>query len=152
MQYVLTSINTLSLGLEKVGSEVSIHKELPLDAEDGFIRVMEPFFKRMQPIVSSIKAAGDALNSELKELLDYFGEASDGPEGTKPEDFFKLILSFSSALQVIAFRLCVRVLRIYLESGVGDAREGGDEATSSHSICICRDYGRGTRGYGQRGE
>lgn len=105
VQYVLTSISTLSLGIEKVSEEVSIHKEIPLDAEDGFIRVMEPFVKRMQPMVSSIKAAGDSLNTELKGLLVYFGEASNGSESTKPEDFFNLVISFSSALQKAALEM-----------------------------------------------
>ncbi len=41
-----------------------------------------------------------SVEAELKNLLAYFGEKTDTPEATKPEDFFALILSFSSSLQV----------------------------------------------------
>ena len=36
----------------------------------------------------------------MKSLMSYFGETPDEPEGTKPEDFFNLILSFSTMLRV----------------------------------------------------
>jgi diaphanous 1 len=43
---------------------------------------------------------GSALETDLKNLLIYYGETPDSPDSPKPEDFFALILSFSSALQV----------------------------------------------------
>jgi diaphanous 1 len=41
-----------------------------------------------------------ALRKELNSLLAYYGENPDSPEAPKPEDFFGLIASFSSSLQV----------------------------------------------------
>ena len=41
-----------------------------------------------------------AVEAELKSLMTYYGETVDSPEGPKPEDFFSLIVSFSSALRV----------------------------------------------------
>ena len=40
-----------------------------------------------------------SVEAELKVLLAYFGENSETAEATKPEDFFALILSFSTSLQ-----------------------------------------------------
>ena len=41
------------------------------------------------------------VEAELKGLLAYFGEARvSESEGTKPEDFFSLIVSFSTSLRV----------------------------------------------------
>lgn len=40
------------------------------------------------------------VESDLRSLLEYYGEAPDSPEAPKPEDFFGLVLSFSSSLQV----------------------------------------------------
>lgn len=43
---------------------------------------------------------GSALEEDLKDLLVYYGESPDSPDSPKPEDFFALVLSFSSSLQV----------------------------------------------------
>jgi len=43
---------------------------------------------------------GSAINTDMHNLLEYYGETTDSPEASKPEDFFALILSFSSSLQV----------------------------------------------------
>lgn len=44
------------------------------------------------------------MNDEIKSMLQYFGESptdsSASEAGTKPEDFFALIVAFSSNLQV----------------------------------------------------
>jgi len=50
--------------------------------------------------VEKLSQTGKALDEELKALLSYYGEVPDGSESLKPEDFFGLIMSFSSALQV----------------------------------------------------
>lgn len=42
----------------------------------------------------------NSLDSELKSLFAFYGEVPDSPEAPKAEDFFGLILSFSSSLQV----------------------------------------------------
>jgi hypothetical protein len=43
---------------------------------------------------------GMTIDEELKALLVYYGENPNSPEAPKPEDFFGLIASFSSSLQV----------------------------------------------------
>lgn len=58
--------------------------------------------------------ANASVEADLQSLLAYFGEAGDSSsssEGSNPEEFFTLVLSFSSALQVghcvARYRLCL---------------------------------------------
>jgi diaphanous 1 len=46
-----------------------------------------------------------SLESELHSMLAFFGENPDSPEAPKSEDFFGLILSFSSSLQKAALEV-----------------------------------------------
>ncbi len=50
--------------------------------------------------VDAMSKLGAALETDLRNLLVYYGESPDSPDSPKPEDFFALILSFSSSLQV----------------------------------------------------
>jgi hypothetical protein len=50
--------------------------------------------------IDAVSKLGSALEADLKNLLEYYGETPDSPDSPKPEDFFALILSFSSSLQV----------------------------------------------------
>lgn len=50
--------------------------------------------------VDALKNMSSALENELRSLLSYYGENPDSPDAPKPEDFFGLIASFSSSLQV----------------------------------------------------
>ena len=43
---------------------------------------------------------GNTAEEELRSVLIYYGENPDSPETPKHEDFFGLIVSFSSSLQV----------------------------------------------------
>jgi diaphanous 1 len=52
------------------------------------------------PGVEAMKNMTATLERDLKSLLAYFGEAPDSPEAPKPEEFFAMICSFSSSLQV----------------------------------------------------
>jgi hypothetical protein len=51
-----------------------------------------------------LKRSGDAMNDEVGNMLQYFGESPAGAlpseSGAKPEDFFALLVTFSSDLQV----------------------------------------------------
>jgi diaphanous 1 len=58
------------------------------------------FTVRVDPTVDALKKMCCAVEEELRSLLSYFGEQPDSPDGCKPEDFFGLIVSFSSSLQV----------------------------------------------------
>jgi len=66
---------------------------------------MEPFIAQAQPTVDNLKISGQALESELKSLMAYYGESTEGSDATKPEDFFGVIMTFSSALQKAAVEM-----------------------------------------------
>jgi diaphanous 1 len=50
--------------------------------------------------VEALDIMGKALESELSSLLSYYGETSNSPDASKPEDFLGMVLAFSSSLQV----------------------------------------------------
>ena len=54
----------------------------------------------MGSTVDAMKNMSTSLESELNSMLVFFGEKPESPEAPKPEDFFGMILSFSSVLQV----------------------------------------------------
>lgn len=60
----------------------------------------QPFVASMGSVVESLKNMATTLETELKALLTFYGENPESPDAPKPEDFFGLVLSFSSQLQV----------------------------------------------------
>jgi diaphanous 1 len=60
----------------------------------------QPFVAQVSPTVEALKKMGASVEEELQSLLVYYGERPDSPEAPKPEDFFGLISSFASSLQV----------------------------------------------------
>jgi len=55
--------------------------------------------------IDAVSKLGSALEADLKNLLEYYGETPDSPDSPKPEDFFALILTFSSSLQKAALEV-----------------------------------------------
>jgi diaphanous 1 len=98
-------VNSLYQGLERIKEEIRVLvANPPSDPLDLFVQVMEPFVATVQPSIDALKASGQALDMELRDLLSYFAEGSEASsEASKPEDFFNLVLSFSATLQVCAY-------------------------------------------------
>ncbi len=105
VQIILQTIHGLTQGLERVAEEVSVTKSSPKQTGDLFIHVMEPFIVQARPTVDNLKVSGQALESELKSLMAYYGESTEGSDATKPEDIFGVIMTFSSALQKAAVEM-----------------------------------------------
>ncbi len=59
----------------------------------------------MTSVVDSLKNMGTSLDTELRSLLSFYGEDPSSPDAPKSEDFFGLILSFSSSLQKAALEV-----------------------------------------------
>ena len=116
-------MNSLHQGLGRVKEEIRVLAANPLsDPSDMFVQVMEPFVAKVQPSIDALKASGQALDVELRDLLSYFAEGSEASSDTsKPEDFFNLVLSFSATLQVCALALYNIAADLWPESGVGGA-------------------------------
>jgi len=98
VQTVSAAANTIVVGFNQVKEEIQALKGSKVPG-DMFIQVMEPFIRDVDQAVTALKEATIAMDGELKSLLAYFGEAPESTDGTRPEDFFGLIMSFSSALQ-----------------------------------------------------
>ena len=67
--------------------------------------LLQPFVLQMSAVVDSLKNMGTSLDNELRSLLTFYGEDPSSPEAPKPEDFFGLVLSFSSSLQKAALEV-----------------------------------------------
>jgi hypothetical protein len=61
---------------------------------------VQPFVEQVTGSIHALTSMSTALDKELKSLLTYYGEDPASPEAPKPEDFFGLVASFSSSLQV----------------------------------------------------
>ena len=59
------------------------------------------FITQVSPGVDALMNMGNMIEGELRSLLTYYGEDPDSSDAPKPEDFFGLVASFSSSLQVI---------------------------------------------------
>jgi len=105
VQIILQTIHGLTQGLERVAEEVTIINSSPKQTGDLFVRVMEPFMVQARPTVDNLKVSGQALDSELKSLMSYYGEPMEGSDAAKPEDFFGVIMAFSSALRKAAVEM-----------------------------------------------
>jgi diaphanous 1 len=105
VQVILQTIHGLTNGLGRIEEEITIVKSSPKQTGDSFIHVMEPFIAQVRLTVDNLKVSGQALDSELKSLMTYYGESAEGSDVTKPEDFFGVVMSFSSALQKAAVEM-----------------------------------------------
>lgn len=94
----------------------------------GLIGDCQPFVKRVGPSVDALKNMATALDNELRLLLSFYGENPEAQDAPKPEEFFGLILSFSSSLQVrfVSPALFI-VLMPSAESRTGCARRGRED-------------------------
>lgn len=69
------------------------------------IAICQPFARQVHASVDALSKMSASLEGELRSLLTFFGENPDSPEAPKPEDFFGMILSFSSSLQKAALEV-----------------------------------------------
>ncbi|TFY77061.1 hypothetical protein EWM64_g6950 [Hericium alpestre] len=106
VQTLAASVTSLINGLSKVNTEVKYAREnRSTPAHDRFVNVMTPFATQSSRSIEAIKSMQMTLDADLRSLLAYYGEDPDSPEAPKPEDFFALILSFSSSLQKAALEV-----------------------------------------------
>ncbi len=122
VQTVVQSVQSLVGGLKQVNEEIQESRRAQPIPQDRFVVVMQvcavhidlhgvllmmpqPFAVQMSAVVESLKNMATLLESDLRSLLAFYGETPDSPEAPKPEDFFGLILSFSSSLQKAALEV-----------------------------------------------
>ncbi|CAE6539850.1 unnamed protein product [Rhizoctonia solani] len=102
VQTVMSGVNSIEAGLKKTTSEIISCRKSSNFPSDKFGSVMQPFIRSSAESVYSLKSLAESTQAKLAEMVSYFGETSEGPEPTKPEDVFEVILAFSSSLQKAA--------------------------------------------------
>lgn len=106
VQTTVQAINSLVAGLQLVKIELQTHEGLKdVPKNDRFAPVMKGFMTQVTPAVDALKNMGSSIEADLRSLLVFYGENPDSAEAPKPEDFFSLILSFSSSLQKCALEV-----------------------------------------------
>jgi hypothetical protein len=84
---------------------------------------------KSEPQIIALTKMVASVEHSLKDVLAYFGEA--GEDAMKPEDFFAMVLTFSSDLQVGFICPALLIFISVAESNIGATRGGGtirDEA------------------------
>lgn len=128
----MQTLSVLVSGFEQVKEEVRSVK--PATDRDHFVKVMQasilpysasinltdtlfiqPFVAEFHPSIEALRKMGEALDADLRTLLMYYGEVAEGPDARRPEDFFGLVLSFSSALQV---SVSAQMKKLQLDDGI----------------------------------
>ncbi|KAJ3551751.1 hypothetical protein NM688_g4527 [Phlebia brevispora] len=105
VQTVIASVQSLVTGLSQLREETEKLKGISLLPNDRFISVMQPFVQQVSGNVDALNNMAISLDTQLASLLTFFGEKPDSPEAPKPEDFFGLILTFSTSLQKAALEV-----------------------------------------------
>ncbi|OBZ70103.1 Formin-like protein 6 [Grifola frondosa] len=105
VQTILASVQSLVIGLKQVAEEIRVSQKMQPVLNDRFVAVMQPFITRVDSSVDALKNMAASLDTDLHSLLAFYGENPDSPDGPKPEDFFGLILTFSSSLQKAALEV-----------------------------------------------
>ncbi|KAF9969444.1 hypothetical protein BGZ73_008202, partial [Actinomortierella ambigua] len=97
VQSLLATIQSQVNGMKLVEEEIKTLSQLKqVPANDKFVQVMQDFVAANEQGVAMLTEAGQTLEQDLKKLLAYYGEDS---VNTKPEDFFGMLVSFSTMLQ-----------------------------------------------------
>ncbi|KAK0190551.1 hypothetical protein F5146DRAFT_558282 [Armillaria mellea] len=105
VQTIMQSVSGMTSGLTQIKTEITQLKQQSVLPDDRFTLVMQPFVTEVEESIVALKNMGQSLEGDLHSLLAYYGENPDTPDAPKPEDFFGLILSFSSSLQKCALEV-----------------------------------------------
>ncbi|KAF9359313.1 hypothetical protein BGX26_012598 [Mortierella sp. AD094] len=97
VQTLMNSVNSLVAGMNQVREEIRILRKMRISPpNDRFAEIMEKFADVNEEGIQKIVEIGQGLEQDLRKLLIFYGE---DPNNTKPEDFFGMLVSFSTMLQ-----------------------------------------------------
>ncbi|KAF8351690.1 hypothetical protein F5887DRAFT_938683 [Amanita rubescens] len=103
---IIQTADSFQVGLQKIQNEIKQLQQLSdIAPNDRFIAIMEPYVSEQGPKVEALKGMVTSLRKDLQSLLSYFGESSETSEASKYEDFFAMIVAFSSSLQKCALEV-----------------------------------------------
>ncbi|KAG6832180.1 hypothetical protein H0H92_004911 [Tricholoma furcatifolium] len=104
-QTLIQSVNALIIGLDQVRKEIKELRQDITTADDQFVPVMQTFVQQVSSSVDALKNMSSSVEDELRGILAYFGEDPSAQDAPKPEDFFGMIVSFSTSLQKSALEV-----------------------------------------------
>ncbi|KAF9131822.1 hypothetical protein BGW39_001281 [Mortierella sp. 14UC] len=94
---LMNSCNSLVAGMNQIREEIRVLRRIRISPpNDHFVDVMEKFADANEEGIQKIVELGQGLEQDLKKLLIFYGEDA---VNTKPEDFFGMLVSFSTMLQ-----------------------------------------------------
>ncbi|ELU45562.1 RhoA GTPase effector DIA/Diaphanous [Rhizoctonia solani AG-1 IA] len=93
IQTVMSGVNSIEAGLKKTTSEVISCRKASNSPSDKFGLIMQPFIRSSAESVYSLKSLAESTQVKLVEMVSYFGETTEGPEPTRPEDVFEMVLA-----------------------------------------------------------
>ncbi|KAI8600503.1 hypothetical protein EDD21DRAFT_376993 [Dissophora ornata] len=97
MQTLMNSVNSLVAGMNQIREEIRVLRRIRISPpNDHFIDIMERFADANEEGIQNVVLLGQGLEQDLRQLLIFYGEDA---TNTKPEDFFGMLVSFSTQLQ-----------------------------------------------------
>ncbi|KAL5487624.1 hypothetical protein ACEPAI_5732 [Sanghuangporus weigelae] len=137
MQTVSAAVGTLVSGLSQVQSEIKVQRQCKaVHPDDRFVQVMEPFVVQVTSSIQALENMNRTVEAELKSLMAYYGELVDSPEGPKPEDFFSLIVSFSSSLRKATLEVHEAMSKAGPRASAVNGRKASVSSVTAQQACI----------------
>ncbi|KAL5507835.1 hypothetical protein ACEPAH_5453 [Sanghuangporus vaninii] len=137
MQTVSAAVGTLVSGLSQIQSEIKVQRQSKaVHPDDRFVQVMEPFVVQVTSSIQALENMNRTVEAELKSLMAYYGEPVDSPEGPKPEDFFSLIVSFSSSLRKAALEVHEAMAKTEPRASAANGRKASVSSVTAQQACI----------------
>ncbi|KAL5527808.1 hypothetical protein ACEPAG_6609 [Sanghuangporus baumii] len=137
MQTVSAAVGTLVSGLSQIQSEIKVQRQSKaVHPDDRFVQVMEPFVVQVTSSIQALENMNRIVEAELKSLMAYYGELVDSPEGPKPEDFFSLIVSFSSSLRKAALEVHEAMAKAEPRASAVNGRKSSASSATAQQACI----------------
>ncbi|KAK5815260.1 hypothetical protein F5H01DRAFT_212552 [Linnemannia elongata] len=137
---LMNSCNSLVAGMNQIKEEIRVLKRIRISPpNDHFIDVMEKFAEANEEGIQKIVELGQGLEQDLKKLLIFYGE---DPVNTKPEDFFGMLVSFSTMLQKSQLEneaMAKRLLAKANQANKTTNRAAGSAGNTALSVAAIRD-------------
>ncbi|KAF9438927.1 hypothetical protein BGZ76_002926 [Entomortierella beljakovae] len=137
VQTLLNSVNSLVAGMNQIREEIRVLRKMRVSPpNDQFIDVMEKFAIVNDDGIKMIVEVGQGLDQDLKKLLLFYGE---DPSTTKPEDFFGMLVSFSTMLQKSQLENDALAKKLSKNQQVANKNRRPSEAAGGLSVAAIRD-------------
>ncbi|KAF9585106.1 hypothetical protein BGW38_003868 [Lunasporangiospora selenospora] len=131
------SINSMVAGMNQIREEVKTMRQIAgTPPNDRFIEVMENFADMTDEGIKMIVEVNQSLEQDLKKLLAYYGE---DPANTKPEEFFGMLVSFSTMLQKSQMENEALALRLSKNKTTLNKNRRPSDTTKDNNMLAVRD-------------